>query len=150
MKEMQEIRVQTLGREDPLEKGMATYSSILPGKSHGQRSLAGYSPRCHKQSDTTEHKHACTHKHMYVCVYIYLCVYICVRGYVHNHTHAHTYDRKWSRILKYKELKNKGKSPHNKMAKIEIKHKNTLLILKKRKLHLIHVKIIIKWHFFLC
>ena len=29
---------QSLGQEDPLEKGMATHSSILPGKSHGQRS----------------------------------------------------------------------------------------------------------------
>ena len=28
-KEMQEIWVQSLGREDPLEKGKATYSSIL-------------------------------------------------------------------------------------------------------------------------
>ena len=27
--EMQEIRVQSLGQEDPLEKGTATYSSIL-------------------------------------------------------------------------------------------------------------------------
>ena len=27
---------------------------FLPGKSHGQRSLAGYSPRGHKESDTTE------------------------------------------------------------------------------------------------
>ena len=26
----------------------------LPGKSHGQRSLAGYSPRSHKESDMTE------------------------------------------------------------------------------------------------
>ena len=26
---MQEIQVQSLGREDPLEKGMATHSSIL-------------------------------------------------------------------------------------------------------------------------
>ena len=28
--------------EDPLEKEMAIHSSILAGKSHGQRSLAGY------------------------------------------------------------------------------------------------------------
>ena len=28
---------------------------FLPGKSHGQRSLAGYSPWSHKESDTTEH-----------------------------------------------------------------------------------------------
>ena len=27
---------------------------FLPGKSHGQRSLAGYSPRGHKELDTTE------------------------------------------------------------------------------------------------
>ena len=32
---------------------------VLPGKSHGQRSLAGYGPRGHKELDTTEH--ACTH-----------------------------------------------------------------------------------------
>ena len=29
MQEMQEMRVQSLGREDPLEKEMATHSSIL-------------------------------------------------------------------------------------------------------------------------
>ena len=28
----------------PLEKGMATHSSILAGESHGQRSLVGYGP----------------------------------------------------------------------------------------------------------
>ena len=33
---------------------MATHSSILPGESHGQRSLMGYSPRGHKESDMTE------------------------------------------------------------------------------------------------
>ena len=27
---------------------------LLPGKSHGQRSLAGYSPQHHKESDTSE------------------------------------------------------------------------------------------------
>ena len=34
---------QSLGR-GPLEEEMATHSSSLPGKSHGQRRLAGYSP----------------------------------------------------------------------------------------------------------
>ena len=42
------------GLERSLEKEMATHSSILPGESHGQRSLAGYSPWGHKESDTTE------------------------------------------------------------------------------------------------
>ena len=46
--------VQSLGGEDPIEKGMATHSSILPGEVHGQRSLAGYSPQGHKEWDTTE------------------------------------------------------------------------------------------------
>ena len=39
---MRETRVQSLDWEDPLEKEMAIHSSILPGKSHGQRSLDGY------------------------------------------------------------------------------------------------------------
>ena len=46
--------VQPLGQEDLLEEGMATHSSFLPGESHGQRSLMGYSPRGHKESDRTE------------------------------------------------------------------------------------------------
>ena len=40
-----------LGQEDSLEKGMATH---LPGESHGQRSLAGYSPWGFKELDATE------------------------------------------------------------------------------------------------
>ena len=39
---MWESQVQSLGREEPLEKGMVTYSSIQPGEFHGQKSLAGY------------------------------------------------------------------------------------------------------------
>ena len=34
--------VRFLGWEDALEEGMATYSSILAGESHGQRNLVGY------------------------------------------------------------------------------------------------------------
>ena len=36
---------------------MATHSSTLPGKSHGQSSLAGYSPWGRKESDMTEQLH---------------------------------------------------------------------------------------------
>ena len=50
---MQEIWVQSLGQEDPLEKEMATHSSILAWRIHGQRTLAGYSPRGCKESDMT-------------------------------------------------------------------------------------------------
>ena len=42
-------------RKVPLEESVATHSSILAwGGSLGQRSLAGYSPKGHKESDTTE------------------------------------------------------------------------------------------------
>ena len=42
---VQEAWVRSLGQEDSLDKEMATHSVFLPGKSHGQRSLVGYSPR---------------------------------------------------------------------------------------------------------
>ena len=51
---MQEIWVPSLGQKDPLEKGMATHSSIFAWKIHGQRSLVGYSFWGHKESDMTE------------------------------------------------------------------------------------------------
>ena len=51
---MQGSQVQSLGREDPFEKGMASYSSIFAWKIHGQRSLVGYSPWDRKESDMTE------------------------------------------------------------------------------------------------
>ena len=41
--------VRSLGWEDPLEDGMATTPEFLPGESHGQRSLEGYSPWGHKE-----------------------------------------------------------------------------------------------------
>ena len=50
---MQEIQVRSPGQEDPLKEGKATVSSILPGESHGERSLVGCSPWGHKESDTT-------------------------------------------------------------------------------------------------
>ena len=44
----QDTQVQSLDRKEPLEKGMATTSVFLPGESHGQRSLVGYSPWGHR------------------------------------------------------------------------------------------------------
>ena len=37
-------------------------SLFLPGIFHGQRSLAGYSPWGHKESDTTNHTHKLKNK----------------------------------------------------------------------------------------
>ena len=57
---MWETQVQSLGWEDLLEKEMAIHSSIFPGKSHGWRSLVGYSPWGRKESDMTEQLHSLT------------------------------------------------------------------------------------------
>ena len=45
---------QSLGGEDPLEKGMATHSSILAWKIPWTRNLVGYSPQSCKELDMTE------------------------------------------------------------------------------------------------
>ena len=54
---MQETQVGSLGLAGPLEKEMATHSSILAfllGRSHGQRNLVGYSPRGPEEWNSTE------------------------------------------------------------------------------------------------
>ena len=48
---------------------MATHPVFLLGKSHGQRSLVGYSPYGHKESNTTKH--------------------VCAHAYTHTHTQTH-------------------------------------------------------------
>ena len=51
---MQEIRVWSLGWEDPRIRKWQPTPVFLPGKSHGPRSLVGYRPWGRKESDTTE------------------------------------------------------------------------------------------------
>ena len=41
---IQETRIQSLDQEYPLEKGMATHSSMFAWRIPWKRSLAGYSP----------------------------------------------------------------------------------------------------------
>ena len=50
---MQKTQVRSLGLDDPLKKGMATHSSILPWILPWTSSLVGYSPLVAKE-DTTE------------------------------------------------------------------------------------------------
>ena len=45
----QELQIQSLGQEDPLEKEMQSTPVFLPGES-----LVGYSPWGHNESDMTE------------------------------------------------------------------------------------------------
>ena len=51
---VQETWVWSLGLEDAQRRKWVPTPVFLPGKSHGQRSLASYSPWGHKESDTTE------------------------------------------------------------------------------------------------
>ena len=51
---MQETQVWSLGQEDPLEKGMATHSSILAWKVSWTEEPEGYSPWTHKESDIND------------------------------------------------------------------------------------------------
>ena len=51
---------------------------FLHGECHGQRSLVGYSPWYHKESDTTavtEHTHTHTHTRMHIYIYIYIYIF---------------------------------------------------------------------------
>ena len=61
---MQEMGVRSLGWEYPLQEGkwQPTLVFLVPGESHGQRSLVGYSPWGLKKLDTAEAtEHACMH-----------------------------------------------------------------------------------------
>ena len=54
MQKMQEMQVQLLSQEDPLEEGMATHSSILAWRIPWTEEPGSYSPQGHKESDMTE------------------------------------------------------------------------------------------------
>ena len=54
MQKTEETQFPSVEWDDPLEKGVATHSVFLPGESHGQRSLVGYSPWGLKESDMAE------------------------------------------------------------------------------------------------
>ena len=69
---MQETWVQSLGREDTLEKGMATHSSIPPWRIPWTEEHAGCSPYGQKESDTTD---SITLKLCSVCVCVCVCVF---------------------------------------------------------------------------
>ena len=54
MQEMQVMRVQSLGQEDPVEEGRATHSSILAWRTPWTEEPGGLSPWGRKEPDTTE------------------------------------------------------------------------------------------------
>ena len=54
MLETKQMQVPPLGWAEPLEEATAAHASPFLENPHGQRSLAGYIPWGHKESDTTE------------------------------------------------------------------------------------------------
>ena len=54
---MQETLVQSLGQKDLRSRKWQPALVFLPGKCQEQRSLVGYSPQDHKESDMTEQSH---------------------------------------------------------------------------------------------
>ena len=54
MQDTQETQVRSLGWEDPLEKEIATHSSILAWEIPWTEEPGGYSPQGHTKLDTTE------------------------------------------------------------------------------------------------
>ena len=65
MQETQEMWVVSWVKKIPWRRTWQRTPVFLPGKSHGQKSLAGYSPWGFKESDTTEHTHTIRNKHKY-------------------------------------------------------------------------------------
>ena len=57
---MQETRVRSLGFQIPWKRKWQPTPVLLPGESHGGRSLVGYSPRDCKELDKTERLHSLT------------------------------------------------------------------------------------------
>ena len=61
--------------------------AFLPGESHGQRCLAGSSPCCRKESDTTEAtKHAYMHSRIRECISVALSLQVRVLYYCRPRT----------------------------------------------------------------
>ena len=74
-----DLRVQKI----PWRRKRQPTAVFLSGKSHRQRSLAGYSPWDHQESDTTEHS---VYVHALINVYAYMYKHVHLHIYMRNHT----------------------------------------------------------------
>ena len=63
---MQETWVQSMGGENHLRRKWQPTLVFLPGESHGQRILSGYSPWCHKSGHNCVTEHTNMHIHCQV------------------------------------------------------------------------------------
>ena len=77
MQESKKCRFDSWVGKIPWRRAWPPSLVFLPGESHGQKSLAGYCPWNHKESDMTEAtEHTCTHTHTHM--------------HTHTDTHTHT------------------------------------------------------------
>ena len=93
-----ETWVRSLGWEDPLSRTWQSTPVFLPGESHGQRSLAGYSPWGHRAGYNWVTKHSMFWKYllmfmphikMYVSKMVDILLFSC-------HTYSMTISYAWS------------------------------------------------------
>ena len=88
---MQETRVRSLGGKISWRWKWQSTPIFMPGKSHGQRSLWGYSSWGWKELDVTEHTctcaRMCTHTNTPVRTRAHTPVHTCTHTPVHTHTH---------------------------------------------------------------
>ena len=64
---LKRLRFSPWVRKIPWRRAQQPTPACLPGESHGQRSLAGYSPRGHIESDMTERlKHRFYNEHIFI------------------------------------------------------------------------------------
>ena len=75
--QMYETQVRSLCREDPLEEGMATHSSILAWRIPGTPEPSGLQSRGVAKSQTRRKRHR-------------MCM--CTHARAHTHTHTHTHE----------------------------------------------------------
>ena len=87
---MWETWVQSLGQEDPLEKEMATHSSILAWRIPWTEELVGLQSMDHKESDTTERLHF----HFHYVIYF---------GGLQNHCRWWLQPWNWKMLAPWKE-----------------------------------------------
>ena len=72
MREMQETQIQSLGQEDPLEKEIATHSSIFPSRIPWTEEPSGLKSM---GSESTEHSHM-QYRENNACVFIYTHIWV--------------------------------------------------------------------------
>ena len=81
---MQETRVPSLGLEIPWRREWQPILVFLPRESQGQRSLAGYSPWGHKESDMTEATYTAQHTYKIQTTLFYDIIYGLYNIYIND------------------------------------------------------------------